>query len=155
MVGAKVQNIGARKFQVGEASKYFGLGNKVHGIDVAPITYYAENNSLYKQYIPSNKLEVSEGRIDAFPFIQAQTSPINSLNSHELWVNKSLENENYYKLGITKEKEGMTLLPLHSPSAGQNRNHNENVERREICHKSETVEGLWINRFFPKSNDSF
>ncbi|XP_068490845.1 uncharacterized protein [Phaseolus vulgaris] len=149
--------VGARKVQVGEASKDFGLGNKVDGIDVAPITYYAENNSLYRQYIPSNKVEVSEGRLDAFPSIQAQTSPIISLNSHEHWVNNSLENENDYKREITEEKEGMTLLPLHSPSTGLNRNNNENVEsnapceRREICHKSETVEGHWINRFLPKS----
>ncbi|WVY97369.1 hypothetical protein V8G54_029520 [Vigna mungo] len=150
VAGAKFKNVGARKFQVGDASKDFELRNKVHGTDVAPITFYAENNSLYRQYFPSNnKLEVSEGRL--------RTSPINSLNSHEHWVNNSLENENYYKVGITKEKEGMTSLPLHSPSTGQNRNNNENAEsnaqheRREICHKSETVEGLWINRFLPKS----
>ncbi|XP_017414730.2 uncharacterized protein LOC108326017 isoform X2 [Vigna angularis] len=149
VAGAKFKNVGARKFQVGDASKDFELRNKVHGIDVAPITFFAENNSLYRRYFPSNKLEVSEGRL--------QTSPINSLNSHEQWVNNSLENENYYKVGITKEKEGMTSLPLHSPSTGKNRNNNENAEsnaqheRREICHKSDTVEGLWINRFLPKS----
>ncbi|XP_027933906.1 uncharacterized protein LOC114189516 isoform X3 [Vigna unguiculata] len=149
VAGAKFKNVGARKFQVGDGSKDFEVGNKVHGIDVAPITFYAENNSLYRQYFPSNKLEVSERRL--------HTSPINSLNSHEHWVNNSLENENYYKLGITKEKEGMASLPLHSPSTGQKRNDNENAEsnelyeRREICHKSETVEGLWINRFLPKS----
>ncbi|XP_014513714.1 uncharacterized protein LOC106772072 isoform X2 [Vigna radiata var. radiata] len=151
VAGAKFKNVGARKFQVGDASKDFELRNKVHGTDVAPITFYAENNSLYRRYFPSNnKLEVSEGRL--------RTSPINSLNSHEHWVNNSLENENYYKVGITKEKEGTTSLPLHSPSIGQNRNNNENAEsnaqheRREICHKSETVEGLWINRFLPKSS---
>ncbi|CAJ1976479.1 unnamed protein product [Sphenostylis stenocarpa] len=156
MLGAKFKNVGTRISQVGEASKEFAPGNKVHGIDAAPVTFYAENNSLYRQYLTSNKLEVSERRL-AFPSIPPQTSPVNSLNSHEHWEDNSLENENCYKLGPTREKEGMPLLPLHLPSTGQNRNNNENVEwyalyeRKEICHKIETVEGLWINRFLPKS----
>ena len=48
----------------------------------------------------------------------------------------------------------MALLSLHSPSTKQNRNDNENVkscamyESKEMCHRSDNVEGLWINRFF-------
>ncbi|RZB44951.1 hypothetical protein D0Y65_054703 [Glycine soja] len=67
------------------------------------------------------------------------------------------ENENCYNLELTKEKEGMALLSLHSTSTRQNTNDKENVEsyalyeRKEICHRSDNVEGLWINRFLPKS----
>ncbi|KAL2601151.1 hypothetical protein AAZV13_10G150900 [Glycine max] len=157
MVGAKFKNVGTRMSQVGEASKDFEPGTKVHGIDATPITFYAENNSLYRQYLQSNKLEISEGRFDACPPIQPQTRPINSLNSHEHWKNNSMENENCYNLELTKEKEGMALLSLHSPSTRQNRNDNENAEScamyesKGICHRSDNVEGLWINRFLPKS----
>ncbi|KAL5195717.1 hypothetical protein HKD37_20G057508 [Glycine soja] len=69
----------------------------------------------------------------------------------------SQENENCYNLELTKEKEGMALLSLHSTSTRQNTNDKENVEsyalyeRKEICHRSDNVEGLWINRFLPKS----
>ncbi|TKY51883.1 hypothetical protein E2542_SST23403 [Spatholobus suberectus] len=157
IVGAKFKNVGTRISQVGEPSKEFELGNKVNGIDATPITFYAENNSLYRQYLQPNKLEVSEGRLDACPPLQPQARPINSLYSHEHWKNNSLENENCYKLELGKEKEGMALLSLHSPSTRRNRNNNENVEsyalneRKEICHRSDTLEGLWLTRFLPKS----
>ena len=67
MVSTKFKNVGTRMSQVGEASKDFEPGTKVHGIDAIPITLYAKNNSLYKQYLQSNKLEISEGRFDACP----------------------------------------------------------------------------------------
>nr|KYP65465.1 hypothetical protein KK1_011700 [Cajanus cajan] len=88
MVGAKFKNVGTRMSHVGEASKDFELDNKVHGIDVTPITFYAENNSLYRQNLQSNKLEVSEGRVDACPPIQPQTRSKNSPNS--LWITRFL-----------------------------------------------------------------
>lgn len=146
MVGAKSNHAGTRMSQVGEASKDFELGNKVHGIDITPITFYAENNSLYRQYLQSNKLEVSEGRLDTCPPLQPQTRPINPLNSHEHWKNKSLENENLYNSGLSKEKEGMALLSLHSSAS--TRQNNENVESYAMY---ERKEGLWITRFLPKS----
>ncbi|XP_027366446.1 uncharacterized protein LOC113872813 isoform X2 [Abrus precatorius] len=141
--------------QVGEAFKDFELGNKGHGIDATPIYFLAENNSLYRQYLHSNKLEVSKGRNGACPPLHPQTTPIHFINSHEHWKNNSVENENCYKLGHSKGKERMTSLSLHSPSTRQNKN--ENVESyalcegKEICHKSDTLGGLWINRFSPKS----
>ncbi|RDX74042.1 hypothetical protein CR513_46251, partial [Mucuna pruriens] len=152
VVGAKFKNVGTRMSQVGEASKDVELGNKVHGIDATPITFCAENNSLHRQYLQSNKLEVSDGRLDSCSPLQPQTRPINSLNSH--WRNNSLENENCYNSGLSKEKEGMALSSLHSPST---RHNSENVEsfalyeRKETCHRSGTMEGLWITRFLPKS----
>ncbi|XP_020216183.1 uncharacterized protein LOC109799936 isoform X2 [Cajanus cajan] len=148
MVGAKFKNVGTRMSHVGEASKDFELDNKVHGIDVTPITFYAENNSLYRQNLQSNKLEVSEGRVDACPPIQPQTRSKNSPNSDEHWKNNSVENETCYNLGHSKEKEGMTLLSLHSPSTRRNRNNNMNVESYALY---ERKEGLWITRFLPKS----
>ena len=99
MVGAKFKNVGTRMSQVGEASKDFEPGTKVHGIDATPITFYAENNSLYRQYFQSNKFEISEGRFDACPPLQSQIRPINSLNSHQHWKNNSTENEKLLQLG--------------------------------------------------------
>ena len=99
MVSTKFKNVGTRMSQVGEASKDFEPGTKVHGIDATPTTFYAENNSLYRQYLQSNKLEISEGRFDACPPIQTQTRPINSLNSHQHWKNNSTENEKLLQLG--------------------------------------------------------
>ena len=158
MVEAKFKNVGTRMSQIGEASKDFEPGTKVHGIDATPITFYAKNNSLYRQYSQSNKLEISKGRFYACPPIQPQIRPINSLNSHQHWKNNSTENENCYNLELTKEKDGMALLSLHSPSTRQKRNDNENVEScamyksKEMCHRSDNVEGLWINQFFTKVN---
>ncbi|KAK7391690.1 hypothetical protein VNO78_20109 [Psophocarpus tetragonolobus] len=149
IVGAKFKNVGTTMSQVGEASKDCELGKKVHG-DATPITFYAENNSCYGQYFQSNKLEVSEGRLDACPSIQPHTRlDACPSNSHEYWKNDSL--------GLTKEKEAMALLSFHSSSTRQNRDNNENVEsyalyeRKEIGHRSDNVEGLWINRFLPKA----
>ena len=99
MVGAKFKNVGTRMSQVGKASKDFEPGTKVHGIDATPITFYAKNNSLYRQYSQSNKLEISKGRFYACPPIQPQIRPINSLNSHQHWKNNSTENEKLLQLG--------------------------------------------------------
>lgn len=90
---------------------------------------------------------------DAGASLQLQIRPINFLNSHEDLKNNTLENENCYNMVLSKEKEGVAL---HSPSR-QNKNNNENVEslelyeRKEIGHKNDTTEDLWITRFSPKS----
>ncbi|KAJ1409422.1 hypothetical protein SESBI_22708 [Sesbania bispinosa] len=146
----RFNNVGTRKsHQIGEAShsKDFESGKKVHGIEAAPIACYAENNSLYRQYLQSNTFEVSKGGHDVGPSLQPQIRPINFLNSHEHWKNNSVENENCESLGLSKLKEGMTL----------HKNSSENVEswslheRKEICHKSDTLVDLWITRFSAKS----
>lgn len=152
------ENVGTRmSHQVGEASKDFELDKKVHGIDAIPVNCCAENNRFYRQYLLSNKSEVSNGGHDAGPSLQPQVRPLNFLTSHEHWKNNTVENETCYNLGLSKEKEGMAL---HSPSNRQMKNNNENVEswamyeRKEISHKSDILGDLWITRFSPKSTGS-
>ncbi|KAK7278459.1 hypothetical protein RJT34_23488 [Clitoria ternatea] len=156
----RFKNVGTRlSHHVGEASKYFEPGNKIHGVEATPTPIYADNNSLYRQHLQSRKFEASKGRHDACLSLQPQIRPMNSLNSHEHWKKNLVKKENYNILEHSKEKEGMALSSLHSPSTEPNKNDKDNnnvescapCERKEICHKSDTLRGLWITRFSQKS----
>ncbi|KAE9612093.1 hypothetical protein Lalb_Chr06g0169311 [Lupinus albus] len=144
-----LKNVGKRNsHQVGEASKDFEPSNKVHVVDVTPISSCAENNSLCKQYFRSNKLEESTQRYGAGPSLRSTVRPINFLKSHENKKNYSVETKSCYN------------MEYGSCSTRKNKNKNDNVEsyglskKKETTttiHKSDNLEGLWISRFFPKS----
>lgn len=153
-----LKNVGARMFHHdGEGSEDLEQSNMVQGIDATPITCCAENNSLSKGYLESNKFAASTGRYDAGPSSQPNIKPLNVFNSQESSKNKPVENENCSFLGLSKDKEEMAS---HSSSTKQNTNDTENVdssapsERKEaenICHRRDNLRSLWITRFSPKS----
>ena len=143
--------------QEGEACEDLVPGNMVHGIDATPITCCAENNSFYRQYLPTNKSEVSSGRYDAVPSSQPTIKPLNYFNSHKSSKSDPVENKNCSSLGLSKDKEERAS---HSSSTRQNANNTENIDSDELCErkgaenifrKSDTPGSLWITRFSPKS----
>ncbi|OIW21317.1 hypothetical protein TanjilG_32130 [Lupinus angustifolius] len=135
--------------QVGEASQDFEPSNKVHVIDVTPISSCAENNSLCKQFFRSNKFEESTQRYGSGQSLRSKVRPINFLKSHENKKNYSVETKSCYHMEYGSS----------SSRKNKNKNKNDNVEsyglteKKEttIIHKSDNLEGLWISRFFPKS----
>ncbi|XP_061354449.1 uncharacterized protein LOC133299062 isoform X2 [Gastrolobium bilobum] len=143
--------------QEGEGNEDLKPGNRVHGIDATPITCFAENNSLSKQYLESSKFEASTGGYDAGPSSKPNIKPLNFFQCHESSNNNPVENENCSILGLSMDKEEMAS---HSYSTRKNTNNTENVvstvlpERKEaenICHRSDNLGSLWITRFTPKS----
>ncbi|XP_019422004.1 PREDICTED: uncharacterized protein LOC109331759 isoform X2 [Lupinus angustifolius] len=138
-----LKDSGTRKSrQEGEGCKDIEPDYTVGGIEATPITCCEENNGLYRQYLQSNRFEVSAERYEAGPSSQPRIKPLDFLNSHE-------------------SSEDKKEMGSHSSSIRQNTNNTENVDsialydRREagnIHHKSDnTLESLWITRFSPKT----
>ncbi|KAE9606476.1 hypothetical protein Lal_00013960 [Lupinus albus] len=138
-----LKNSGTGKYhQEGKVCDDIKPDYTVSGIEATPITCCEVNNSLYRQYLQSNRFEVSAERYEAGPSPQPMIKPLDFLNIHE----------------STKDKEEMGS---HSSSTRQNTNNMENVDsialydRREagnVHHKSDnTLGNLWITRFSPKT----
>ncbi|TKY71137.1 small subunit ribosomal protein S15e [Spatholobus suberectus] len=152
-----LKNVGTRvSHREGDSSEDLEPGNMEHGIDATPITCCAENNSLSKLCLQSNKFEVSTGRHDAGPSSQPKIKPLNFFNCQESSKNNPVETKNYSILGQSKDKEEVAS---HSSSTKQNTDNNDNIDsnalsdRREeenIPHKRDNLGSLWITRFSSK-----
>ncbi|XP_028190125.1 uncharacterized protein LOC114376283 isoform X4 [Glycine soja] len=152
-----LKNGGTRmSHQEGKSSDDLEPGNMEHGIDATPITYCAENNSLSKLRLQSNKFEVSIGGNDAGPSSQPKVKPLNFFNCQESSKNNPVETKNYSILGHSKDKEEVAS---HSSSTKQNTDDNDNIdsnalpdrkEEENICHRRDNLGSLWITRFSPK-----
>ncbi|KAH1267753.1 hypothetical protein GmHk_01G002897 [Glycine max] len=152
-----LKNVGTRmSHQEGKSSQDLVPGNMEHGIDATPITCWAENNSLSKLCLQSNKFEVSTGGNDAGLSSQPKIKPLNFFNCHESSKNNPVETKNYSILGHSKDKEEVAS---HSSSTKQNTDNNDNIdsnvlcdrkEEENICHRRDNLGSLWITRFSPK-----
>ncbi|XP_057423960.1 uncharacterized protein LOC130717652 isoform X2 [Lotus japonicus] len=79
------ENVATRmSHQVGDASKDFEQGKRVHGIDATPINCCAENNCLYRLSMQSNKFEVSKGRNEAGPSLHSSSTRQNKNNDENV-----------------------------------------------------------------------
>ncbi|XP_014520819.1 uncharacterized protein LOC106777661 isoform X2 [Vigna radiata var. radiata] len=140
--------------QEGKSSEDLEPGNMEHGINATPITCCAENNSLSKPCLPSNKFEVSTGRHEAGPSSQPHIKPLNFFNCQESSKSNLVETKNDCIFGLSRDKE--EVAP-HSSSTKQNTDNNDNIdsksdrkEEENTCHRRENLGSLWITRFSPK-----
>ncbi|XP_047181208.1 uncharacterized protein LOC124847670 isoform X6 [Vigna umbellata] len=126
------------------------------GINATPITCCAENNSLSKLCLQSNKFEVSMGRYEAGPSSQPQIKPLNFFNCQESSKSNPVETKNNSIFGFSRDKE--EVAP-HSSSSKQNTNNNDNIDSNVLsdrkdeentCHRRENLASLWITRLSPK-----
>ncbi|KAK8471831.1 hypothetical protein PHAVU_002G042000 [Phaseolus vulgaris] len=155
---SSLKNVETRTYhQEGKSSEDLEPGNMEQGINATPITCCAENNSLSKLSLQSNKFEVSTGgRLEAGPSSQPQIKPLNFFNCQESSKSNPLETKNNSIFSLSRDKEE---VGPHSSSTKQNTDNNNNIdsnvisdkkEEENTCHIRDNLGSLWITRFSPK-----
>jgi len=154
---SSLKNVETRiQHQEGKSSEDLEPGNIEHGINATPITCCADNNSLSKLCLQSNKFEGSTGRHEAGPSSQPEIKPLNFFNCQESSKSNPVETKNNSILSLSRDKEEEAP---HSSSTKHNTDNNDNIdsnvlsdrkEEENTCHIRDNLGSLWITRFSPK-----